>query len=47
MDVVIEDEKKPFDSVDGPVVDEAIPDPDEQLMLEQGNGKAWLVKVRT
>ncbi|KAJ7065975.1 transcription initiation factor IIF, beta subunit [Mycena belliarum] len=40
MDV---DEKKPFevDAAD----DDAQPDPDEQLMLDQGHGKVWLVKI--
>ncbi|KAF7377774.1 hypothetical protein MSAN_00200700 [Mycena sanguinolenta] len=38
-----DDEKKPFD-VPGEDED-AQPDPDEQLMLDQGHGKVWLVKV--
>jgi transcription initiation factor TFIIF subunit beta len=40
MDVQ-EDEKKPFLEDDV----ETQPDPDEHLMLEQGNGRVWLVKV--
>jgi hypothetical protein len=43
-DVSVDDEKKHFD-VDGPHDDDALPDPDEQLMLDQGNGRVWLVKV--
>lgn len=41
----LEDEKKPFDA-EGPNEEETMPDPDEQLMLHQGNGRVWLVKVR-
>jgi transcription initiation factor TFIIF subunit beta len=44
-DMSIDDEKKHFD-VDGPNDEETLPDPDEQLMLDQGNGRVWLVKVR-
>lgn len=40
----IEDEKKPFDA-ETAQDDDAQPDPDEQLMLDQGNGRIWLVKV--
>ncbi|KAF8168765.1 transcription initiation factor IIF, beta subunit [Pholiota molesta] len=40
----VEDEKKPFDAETAPE-DDAQPDPDEQLMLDQGNGRIWLVKV--
>ncbi|KAJ6504268.1 transcription initiation factor IIF, beta subunit [Mycena vitilis] len=43
MDAVVDDEKKPFD-VDT-ADDDAQPDPDEQLMLDQGHGKVWLVKI--
>jgi hypothetical protein len=39
------DEKKPFDAE--LQEEETQPDPDEQLMLEQGNGRVWLVKVRS
>ncbi|EAU83402.1 hypothetical protein CC1G_09096 [Coprinopsis cinerea okayama7 len=39
-----EDEKKPFDA-EVAAAEEALPDPDEHLMLDQGSGKAWLVKV--
>ncbi|KAJ7644311.1 transcription initiation factor IIF, beta subunit-domain-containing protein [Roridomyces roridus] len=38
-----DDDKKPFDAVD--VEDDAQPDPDEQLMLDQGHGRVWLVKI--
>jgi hypothetical protein len=41
---LIEDEKKPFEA-EGLAEEEALPDPDEQLMLHQGNGRVWLVKV--
>ena len=40
----VEDEKKPFDA-ETAQDDDAQPDPDEQLMLDQGNGRMWLVKV--
>jgi transcription initiation factor TFIIF subunit beta len=42
--IVVDDEKKPFDA-EGPQEEETLPDPDEQLMLDQGNGRVWLVKV--
>jgi len=44
MDVTQDDERKPFDAETGNDED-AQPDPDEHLMLDQGNGKVWLVKV--
>jgi len=44
MDEAVEDEKKPFDTEVGPE-DDSQPDPDEQLMLDQGNGRVWLVKI--
>ncbi|KAA1476274.1 transcription initiation factor IIF, beta subunit [Dentipellis sp. KUC8613] len=44
-DTLMEDEKKPFDSVAGGVEEETQPDPDEQIMLESGNGRVWLVKI--
>lgn len=40
----VEDDKKPFDAETAQDED-AQPDPDEQLMLDQGNGRMWLVKV--
>lgn len=43
-DATVEDEKKPFDA-EGMQEEDAQPDPDEQLMLDQGNGRVWLVKV--
>lgn len=42
----IEEDKKNFDP-DAPTEDDSQPDPDEQLMLDQGSGRVWLVKVRT
>ncbi|KAJ7318110.1 transcription initiation factor IIF, beta subunit-domain-containing protein [Mycena albidolilacea] len=41
MEVV--DDKKPFDVPNDD--DDAQPDPDEILMLDQGHGKVWLVKI--
>lgn len=40
----VEDEKKPFDA-EGNDDEDAQPDPDEHLMLDQGNGRVWLVKI--
>lgn len=45
MDEATEDDKKPFDAEAGHE-DDTQPDPDEHLMLDQGNGRVWLVKVR-
>lgn len=45
MDEVIDDEKKPFDA-EVAQDEDSQPDPDEHLMLDQGNGRVWLVKVR-
>ena len=45
MDEHVDDEKKPFDA-DIRQEEEVLPDPDEKLMLDQGNGRVWLVKVR-
>ncbi|KAJ7471319.1 transcription initiation factor IIF, beta subunit [Mycena galericulata] len=44
MEVTGDDDKKPFDVV-GDVEEDSQPDPDEQLMLDQGHGKVWLVKI--
>ncbi|KAG6906969.1 hypothetical protein DXG01_011166 [Tephrocybe rancida] len=44
MDSLADDDKKPFDA-EGNDEDDAQPDPDEDLMLEQGNGRVWLVKI--
>jgi len=44
MDEIIDDEKKHFDA-ETANDDDAQPDPDEHLMLDQGNGRVWLVKV--
>ncbi|KAJ6551580.1 transcription initiation factor IIF, beta subunit [Mycena capillaripes] len=40
---VVDDEKKPLDADNAE--DDAQPDPDEQLMLDQGHGRVWLVKI--
>ena len=42
----VDDDKKVFDSENAPDDDDHLPDPDENLMLDQGNGRVWLVKVR-
>ncbi|KAF5355415.1 hypothetical protein D9757_011180 [Collybiopsis confluens] len=39
----VEDEKKPFGL--GTTEDDVLPDPDEILMLNQGHGKVWMVKI--
>lgn len=46
MDGPLEDEKKPFDAETTAQDDDAQPDPDEHLMLDQGKGMVWIVKVR-
>ncbi|KAG6331131.1 hypothetical protein ID866_7958 [Astraeus odoratus] len=43
-DLNVEDEKKKFD-VEGQHEEETQPDPDEELMLDRGNGRVWMVKV--
>jgi transcription initiation factor TFIIF subunit beta len=45
MDAVVDDEKKAFDA-ETAQDDDSQPDPEEHLMLDQGNGRIWLVKVR-
>ncbi|KAG6836838.1 hypothetical protein H0H93_002518 [Arthromyces matolae] len=45
MDSLADDDRKPFDAETRGEDDDAQPDPDEELMLEQGNGRVWLVKV--
>jgi transcription initiation factor TFIIF subunit beta len=45
-DLAVEDEKKPFDALGGNDEDSQ-PDPDEHIMLESGQGRVWLVKVRS
>ncbi|KAG1752674.1 transcription initiation factor IIF, beta subunit-domain-containing protein [Suillus paluster] len=42
-DLTIDDEKKPFEAEHND--DETQPDPDEELMLDKGNGRVWLVKI--
>ncbi|KAJ3997056.1 transcription initiation factor IIF, beta subunit [Lentinula boryana] len=39
----VEDEKKPFSVI--AQEDDLLPDPDETLMLNQGHGKVWMVKI--
>ena len=45
MNDVEDEEKKPFDAEVGGQDEDSQPDPDEHLMLDQGNGRVWLVKV--
>ena len=40
----VEDEKKPFDA-ELQNDEDTQPDPDEELMLDKGSGRVWLVKV--
>ncbi|KAG1905379.1 transcription initiation factor IIF, beta subunit-domain-containing protein [Suillus fuscotomentosus] len=42
-DLTVEDEKKPFEAEHND--EDAQPDPDEELMLDKGNGRVWLVKI--
>lgn len=42
---MIEDEKKPFDAETAQNEEETQPDPEEQLIMDQGNGRVWLVKI--
>ena len=44
MDDLVDDGKKVFDA-EAVNEEDSQPDPDEQLMLDQGNGRVWLVKV--
>ncbi|PFH47082.1 hypothetical protein AMATHDRAFT_68486 [Amanita thiersii Skay4041] len=44
MNEVEDDDKKPFDAELGHD-DDSQPDPEEHLMLDQGNGRVWMVKV--
>ncbi|KAF9534043.1 transcription initiation factor IIF, beta subunit [Crepidotus variabilis] len=44
MEEVMEEDKKPFEG-ENAQEDDSQPDPDEHLMLDQGNGKVWLVKI--
>ncbi|KIL62436.1 hypothetical protein M378DRAFT_1055660 [Amanita muscaria Koide BX008] len=37
--------KKPFEAELGGQDEDSQPDPDEHLMLDQGNGRVWLVKI--
>lgn len=43
-DLTVEDDKKRFDA-EAPHEEDTQPDPDEELMLDRGNGRVWLVKV--
>ncbi|KAN0083987.1 Transcription initiation factor IIF, beta subunit domain containing protein [Tylopilus felleus] len=42
-DLTVEDEKKRFEP-EVPNEEDTQPDPDEELMLDRGNGRVWLVK---
>lgn len=42
-----EEDKKQFDAINGGQDAETEPDPDESLIMDSGNGRVWLVKVRT
>ena len=44
--MVEEEDSKQFDSVNGGNEEDNQPDPDEPLMMDAGNGRVWLVKVR-
>ncbi|TCD63740.1 hypothetical protein EIP91_004991 [Steccherinum ochraceum] len=43
-DPAAEDEKKPFDD-EKHNDEDTLPDPDEPLMMDAGNGRVWLVKI--
>lgn len=43
-DITVEDDKKRFDP-EVPHDEDTQPDPDEELMLDRGNGRVWMVKV--
>ncbi|KAN0093369.1 Transcription initiation factor IIF, beta subunit domain containing protein [Tylopilus felleus] len=43
-DLTVEDEKKRFEP-EVPNEEDTQPDPDEELMLDRGNGRVWLVKI--
>ena len=45
MNDIDDDEKKPFEAELGGNDEDSQPDPDEHLMLDQGNGRVWMVKV--
>ena len=45
-DLTTDDEKKPLDALVGQNDEDSQPDPDEYIMLESGQGRLWLVKVR-
>ncbi len=45
MDDIGVDEKKPFDHDSIKDEDDSQPDPDETLLLDQGQGRVWSVKV--
>jgi len=44
-DLAVDDEKKPFDALGGQNDEDSLPDPDENIMLESGQGRVWLVKI--
>lgn len=45
-DLTVEEDKKKFEP-EVPNEEDSQPDPDEELMLDRGNGRVWLVKVST
>ncbi|KAF8340089.1 transcription initiation factor IIF, beta subunit [Amanita rubescens] len=45
MNDVDDEEKKPFEAELGGNDEDSQPDPDEHLMLDQGNGRVWMVKI--
>lgn len=45
-EVMLEDEKKPFDAELAQNEEDSQPDPEEHLAMDQGQGRVWLVKVR-
>lgn len=44
--MVDEEDSKRFDSVHGGHEEDRQPDPQEELMMDSGDGRVWLVKVR-
>lgn len=45
--MIEEEDSKQFDAVNGGHEEDNQPDPDESLMMDTGDGRVWLVKVRT
>lgn len=44
--MIEEEDSKQFDAVNGGHEEDNQPDPDESLMMDTGDGRVWLVKVR-